>query len=53
MSSGPGQTEYPLVSAGTTNVAQTAESTDIGDTAAMTFTSQTLKATGRLSGPTN
>ena len=50
MSSGPGQTEYPLVAAGTTNVGQTAENTDIADPAAMTFTFETLKPTGRLSG---
>ena len=50
MSSGPGQTEYPLVSTGTTNVGQTAEGADLGDPAAMTFTVQTLKPTGRLSG---
>ena len=50
MSSGPGQTEYPLVSAGTTNVGQTAENTDLADPAAMTFDYQTLKPTGRLSG---
>ena len=49
-SSGPGQVEYPLVAAGTANTAQTAENTDIGDPAAMTFTFQTLKPTGRLSG---
>ena len=50
MSSGPGQTEYPLVSAGTLNVGQTAEDTDLADPAAMTFDFQTLKPTGRLSG---
>ena len=50
MSSGPGQTEYPLVSAGTTNVGQTAEATGIADPAVMTFDYQTLKPTGRLSG---
>ena len=50
MSSGPGQTEYPLVSAGTLNVGQTAEGADIGDPAAMSFTVETLKPTGRLSG---
>ena len=50
MSSGPGQTEYPLVSTGTTNVGQTAEGADLDDPAAMTFTVQTLKPTGRLSG---
>ena len=50
MSSGPGQTEYPLVSAGSTNVAQTAEATGIADPSVMTFDYQMLKPNGRLSG---
>ena len=49
-SSGPGQTEFPLVSSGTGNVAQTAEDTDHADAGPMTFTLQTLKPTGRLTG---
>ena len=50
MSSGPGQTEYPLVSAGTNNVAETAEATAIADPTVMQFNFQTLKPTGRLTG---
>ena len=50
MSAAPGQVEYPLVSSGTGNVAQTAEDTAIAEAGAMTFNFQTLKPVGRLSG---
>ena len=53
MSSGPGQTEYPLVSTGTTNVGQTAEGADLDDPAAMTFTVQTLNRPAACRAPTS